>query len=102
MHPAVKFYGQFPKVGAYAVKTAGQIIAPDVFFGAAVGPRRDLQSGDGTAGIFGAQQQSQRAAAGSQIQHLGIFWKVGKVGQNHRIGTQRECPFSDFQGVAVG
>ena len=65
--------GYRPQVGAYTFHAVGKAIAADVLHGALVGKGVKLHPGDMAAGIPGAQQQPQGAAAGAKVQHPGIF-----------------------------
>ena len=60
--------GNLPQVGAYTLHTDVQCVAPDILQGGCMGGGIQLHPGDNPAGIFGAQQEAQGAAAGAQVQ----------------------------------
>ena len=76
-----------PQVGAYAFHTGIQTVAPDVIQSSAMGIRIQFQTGDGTVFPPGAEQKSQRSAAGAQIQNPGSFRQPDEVGKDHGIGA---------------
>ena len=59
------FRGQLPQVGTYTAKTAVDAVAGGVVKGHGVGLRVQLDAHNGAGLIFGAEQQSQGAAAGA-------------------------------------
>lgn len=89
--------GDGSQVGAYTCETVRNAVGAAVLQSGLMGSRIDLHPGDMAAGILCAQQYPQSAAAGSQIQHPGILWELGKMGQGHRVGTQRERPLTKLQ-----
>jgi hypothetical protein len=75
----------------------GKGIAPDIIQCRKVCTVIYFYAGDGTAGVPGAQQDTQSAAAGSQVHHRGLLWQSDKIGQKHGICTQRKSVFGDVQ-----
>ncbi len=85
--PRGKAAGNLPHIGAYTFHAGCQTVAADVVQGGKVGVPGQLHAGDAAAFVHGAQQQSQRAAAGAEIQHPGILREPDKMGQHHGIGA---------------
>ena len=75
------------QIRAYTLQAGVEVIASDIFQCGFVGSFRDFQTGYGTAAVFCAQQQSQRAAAGAKVQHLCISGELYKMCQQHGIGA---------------
>ena len=90
-----------PQVRTYTLHTGLETIDPDVFLGCPVGVLRQLEAGDGARRVSGAQQHTQGAAAGAQVQDLGGSWQLYKVSQDHGVRAQGKATWRDLQGKAV-
>ena len=82
-----KISGQIPQIRAYTLQAGLKRVAADIFRCCPMGGVREFQAGDMAVGIFGAQKQSQRAAAGTQVQNPGIPGQPDEMSQYHGIGT---------------
>ena len=88
---AAAFQRNGAQVSAYTFHTGGKGVAADVFPGGGVGIFAQLNAGDVAFFIACTQQHAQCAAAGTQVQDMGIFGQTNKVAEQHGIGTEGEC-----------
>ena len=79
-----------------------QAVARNILKSSSVDGGIDLHAGDGAGGIPGAEHQPQSAAAGTEIQHTGVFGKPDEVGEHCRIGAQWEGLRRDLEGQPSG
>ena len=85
--PGRKNPGYRPQISAYAFHTGSKLIAANVFQRFQMGVFRQFQAGNMTAGILAAQQQTQGAASGTQVQNGSLLWKTHNIRQQNGIGT---------------
>ena len=72
---------------AYTFDTILKLIGLQVFQRSPMGVFIQFNSGNGAKGIARAQQDSQGAAAGTQIQYPGLPGQFCEIRQDHRIGA---------------
>ena len=93
--------GNVPQVCAYTFQAGGKSVGFDISKSRLVGCLIQLDPGDVAGAIFGAQQDTQGAAAGTQVQYLCLPGQPDKTGKRHGVGAEGKGTLGVFQSKSV-
>ena len=93
--------GNLPHIRTYTFHAVGKRVAGDVVKSGPVGLMRQFYAGDAAGAVPGAEQQPQGTAAGTKVQHPGVFGELCKPAKEHTVSAQGEAAFGDIQGKTV-